>query len=173
MGHARIAFIRGHPNQTASALRYDGFHAAMTAAGLTIDPALIQQGYFTYRSGLEATETLLTRKNPPTAIFASNHDMAAAAVSVAYRRGLDVPRSLRRRFRRHSYCDDRLAGAHHRPTADCRHGWFCHRTAVAYYPPAQGRRRANCFRPRHGPCPDQARFRCSAVQGMTRGLQVV
>ena len=41
------------------ALRYDGFHAAMTAAGLTIDPALIQQGYFTYRSGLEATETLL------------------------------------------------------------------------------------------------------------------
>jgi LacI family transcriptional regulator len=94
MGHARIAFIRGHPNQTASALRYDGFHTALTAAGLTIDPALIQQGYFTYRSGLEATETLLTRKNPPTAIFASNDDMAAAAVSVAHRRGLDVPRDL-------------------------------------------------------------------------------
>jgi LacI family transcriptional regulator, galactose operon repressor len=94
MGHARIAFIRGHPNQTASTLRYDGFHAAMTAAGLTIDPALIQQGYFTYRSGLEATEKLLTRKNPPTAIFASNDDMAAAAVSVAHRRGLDVPRDL-------------------------------------------------------------------------------
>jgi LacI family transcriptional regulator len=55
-------------NQTASALRYDGFHAAMTAAGLAVDPALIQQGYFTYRSGLEATEKLLTRKNPPTAI---------------------------------------------------------------------------------------------------------
>jgi LacI family transcriptional regulator len=66
----------------------------MTAAGLTIDPALIQQGYFTYRSGLEATEKLLTRKNPPTAIFASNDDMAAAAVSVAHRRGLDVPRDL-------------------------------------------------------------------------------
>lgn len=43
VGHGRIAFIRGHPNQTASALRYDGFHATMTAAGLTIDPALIQQ----------------------------------------------------------------------------------------------------------------------------------
>jgi LacI family transcriptional regulator len=94
MGHARIAFIRGHPNQTASALRYDGFRAAMTTAGLTVDPALIQQGYFTYRSGLEATEKLLTRKNPPTAIFASNDDMAAAAVSVAHRRGLDVPRDL-------------------------------------------------------------------------------
>jgi LacI family transcriptional regulator len=31
---------------------------------------------------------------PPTAIFASNDDMAAAAVSVAHRRHLDVPRDL-------------------------------------------------------------------------------
>jgi LacI family transcriptional regulator len=94
MGHERIAFIRGHPNQTASALRYEGFQAAMTQAGLTVDPGLVQQGYFTYRSGLETTEKLLTRKSPPTAIFASNDDMAAAAVSVAHRRGLDVPRDL-------------------------------------------------------------------------------
>jgi LacI family transcriptional regulator len=94
LGHQRIGFIRGHPNQTASALRYEGFQAAMTQASLAIDPSLIQQGYFTYRSGLEATEKLLNRKSPPTAIFASNDDMAAAAVSVAHRRGLDVPRDL-------------------------------------------------------------------------------
>jgi LacI family transcriptional regulator len=93
-GHSRIAFIRGHPNQTASALRYEGFQAALSAAGLSVDPALVQQGYFTYRSGLEATEKLLGRKRPPSAIFASNDDMAAAAVSVAHRRGLDVPRDL-------------------------------------------------------------------------------
>lgn len=93
-GHSRIGFIKGHPNQTASARRFDGFQAAMHEAGLTPDPTLVQQGYFTYRSGLEATEKLLTRKRPPTAIFASNDDMAAAAVSVAHRRGLDVPRDL-------------------------------------------------------------------------------
>src|SRR4029450_3813340 len=52
------------------------------------------QGHFTYRSGLEATEKLLGRKSPPTAIFASNDDMAAAAISVAHRRGLDVPGAL-------------------------------------------------------------------------------
>ena len=94
MGHQRIGFIRGHPNQTASALRYEGFQAAMTQAALPIDAGLIQQGYFTYRSGLEASEKLLSRKTPPTAIFASNDDMAAAAISVAHRRGLDVPRDL-------------------------------------------------------------------------------
>jgi LacI family transcriptional regulator len=93
-GHTRIGFIKGHPNQTASALRYEGFVAAMTAAGLAVDPQLVQQGFFTYRSGLEATEKLLDRKRPPTAVFASNDDMAAAVVSVAHRRGLDVPRDL-------------------------------------------------------------------------------
>jgi len=93
-GHSRIAFIKGHPNQTASALRYDGFVAAMTAAGLTVDPSLVQQGFFTYKSGLEAAEKLFDRKRPPTAVFASNDDMAAAVVSVAHRRGLDVPRDV-------------------------------------------------------------------------------
>ncbi len=93
-GHTRIAFIKGHPNQTASARRYEGFQAAMQDAGITIDAGLVHQGYFTYRSGLEATEKLLARKKPPTAIFASNDDMAAAAISVAHRRSLDVPRDL-------------------------------------------------------------------------------
>jgi LacI family transcriptional regulator len=93
-GHTRIGFIKGHPNQTASGLRYEGFVAAMTAAGLSVDPLLVHQGFFTYRSGLEAAEKLLDRKRPPTAVFASNDDMAAAVVSVAHRRGLDVPRDL-------------------------------------------------------------------------------
>jgi LacI family transcriptional regulator len=94
LGHTRIAFIKGSPNQTASTRRFEGFQAAMQEAGIAIDPGLVHQGYFTYRSGLEATEKLLTRKKPPTAIFASNDDMAAAAISVAHRRALDVPRDL-------------------------------------------------------------------------------
>jgi LacI family transcriptional regulator len=66
----------------------------MEEAGYAVDPALVVQGFFTYKSGLEATEKLLVRKRLPTAIFASNDDMAAAAISVAHRRGLDVPRDL-------------------------------------------------------------------------------
>ncbi len=93
-GHARIAFVKGHPNQTASTRRFEGYQAALKEAGIAPDPALVQQGYFTYRSGLEAVEKLLSLKRPPTAIFASNDDMASAAISVAHRRGLDVPRDL-------------------------------------------------------------------------------
>ncbi|WP_109126971.1 LacI family DNA-binding transcriptional regulator [Dyella sp. C11] len=94
MGHTRIAFVKGHPNQTASARRFEGYQAALKEAGIAPDAALVQQGYFTYRSGLDAVEKLLSLKQPPTAIFASNDDMASAAVSVAHRRGLEVPRDI-------------------------------------------------------------------------------
>ncbi len=93
-GHTRIGYIKGHPNQTASKRRLEGFRAALLEAGIRSDPALVQPGYFTYRSGLKAAEKLLALSRPPTAIFASNDDMAAAVVSVAHRRGLDVPRDL-------------------------------------------------------------------------------
>jgi LacI family transcriptional regulator len=93
-GHTRIGYIKGHPTHAGSALRLQGFHAALAKAAIPSDESLIEQGYFTYRSGLEAAERLLSHPNPPTAIFASNDDMAAAVISVAHRRGLDVPRDL-------------------------------------------------------------------------------
>jgi LacI family transcriptional regulator len=94
LGHRRIGFIKGHPAQIASAERERGFVAAVTEAGLKMDDVSIEQGFFTFRSGLEAAERLLDGASQPTAIFASNDDMAAAVVGVAHRRGLDVPRDL-------------------------------------------------------------------------------
>jgi len=94
LGHKRIGFIIGNPDQTASARRLDGYRAALVEEGIAVDEALIVQGLFSYRSGLEAAEKLLDLPVPPSAIFASNDDMAAAAVAVAHRRGLDVPGKL-------------------------------------------------------------------------------
>jgi LacI family transcriptional regulator len=91
LGHRRIGFICGNPDQTASAERTRGYRWALAEAGIEVDEALIAQGLFTYRSGLIACEALLELPDPPTAVFASNDDMAAAAVSVAHRRHLDVP----------------------------------------------------------------------------------
>jgi LacI family transcriptional regulator len=71
-----------------------GFRAALDKNGIAPDEGLIEQGYFTYRSGLVAAQRLLAREPRPTAIFASNDDMAAAAVSVAHRAGLDVPKDV-------------------------------------------------------------------------------
>lgn len=94
LGHRRIGFIRGHPDISASAERYLGFVDALQGAGIDADDAPVEQGFFTYRSGLEAAERLIARKSGVTAIFASNDDMAVATVNVAHRAGLDVPGDL-------------------------------------------------------------------------------
>jgi LacI family transcriptional regulator len=94
LGHTRIGFIIGNPDQTASAQRLAGYKAALAEAEIGIDNSLIRQGLFTYRSGLKAAEQLLSLPNPPTAIFASNDDMGAASVAVAHRHHLDVPQGL-------------------------------------------------------------------------------
>ena len=91
LGHRNIGFIKGHPNHVASHDRYRGFCDALTEAGIYCEKAPAEQGYFSYRSGLSAGERLLMRKDRPTAIFASNDDMAAATISVAHRMGLVVP----------------------------------------------------------------------------------
>jgi LacI family transcriptional regulator len=94
LGHRRIGFITGSPAQTVSARRLEGFRTALAEAGLDADPALIADGLFSYRSGLEAARILLDAADRPTAIFASNDDMAAATIAVAHQRGLDVPGDL-------------------------------------------------------------------------------
>ncbi len=94
LGHRHIGFIKGHPNRTASAERWLGFETALREADCRIDPSSVEQGFFSYRSGLDAAERLLSVRPRPTAIFASNDDMGAAVISVAHRRGLEVPRDL-------------------------------------------------------------------------------
>jgi LacI family transcriptional regulator len=59
LGHQRIGFIIGHPNQTASGRRLGGYRAALADARIPEASELITQGFFTYRSGLDAAETLL------------------------------------------------------------------------------------------------------------------
>jgi LacI family transcriptional regulator len=94
LGHRDIAFIVGAPNQLASAQRHAGFIAALQDAGIKPEPRRIKQGAFTYKSGLTAAAELLEGPNRPTAIFASNDDMAAAAIATAHRLHLEVPKDL-------------------------------------------------------------------------------
>ena len=91
LGHKRVGFIIGNPHQTASAQRLEGFQDAMAAHMLDVPQGYLAQGLFSYRSGLDAAMRLLGQPDPPSAIFASNDDMAAATVAVAHRLHLDVP----------------------------------------------------------------------------------
>ena len=93
-GHRRIGFVRGHPNHMASDQRLFGYHRALDRAGIAYEPDLVRPGQFDFCSGAAAAETLLDLADAPTAIFASNDDMAAGVLAVAHRRDIAVPAAL-------------------------------------------------------------------------------
>lgn len=94
LGHRRIGFVQGRASHASSSYRLEGYRDALRRGGIPIDRELIVQGAYDYQSGMRAADQLLDLSRPPTAIFASNDDMAAAAVSVAHRRGIEVPAQL-------------------------------------------------------------------------------
>ncbi|ETI65645.1 LacI family transcription regulator [Sphingobium sp. C100] len=91
LGHQRIGFIQGNPRHRASARRLQGFRDCLADRGIELDERWITPGDFSYRSGLDAADQLLSLDTPPSAIFACNDDMAAAAITVAHQRRINVP----------------------------------------------------------------------------------
>ena len=91
LGHQRIGFIGGPADVSTAVQRESGFRSAMSAAGL--QPTLVARGDFTYTGGFEAATRLLS-KEPPTAIFAANDQMALGALNAALTAGVHVPDDL-------------------------------------------------------------------------------
>ena len=94
LGHRRIGFILGRPQHGATEQRYLGFIDELRAHEVPVDFDLIQTGNFLFADGLVCAERMLRSASPPTAIFASNDDMAAAVVSMARKFGIDLPGQL-------------------------------------------------------------------------------
>jgi LacI family transcriptional regulator len=94
LGHRRIGFIRAAENHIVSKTRYAGYLRALEHHGIAMDPRYVVDGDLTFDTGLEAAGKLLDLDRPPTAIFASNDDTAAAVVSVAHRRNIPIPEQL-------------------------------------------------------------------------------
>jgi LacI family transcriptional regulator len=93
-GHRRIGLITGPHGFRSAAERRLGFEESLAIAGIKLPRSLIAQGNYTFESGLAAAEKLLDLAPRPTAIFASNDEMAAGVVHSAHARGLRVPEDL-------------------------------------------------------------------------------
>ncbi|HEV7714472.1 MAG TPA: LacI family DNA-binding transcriptional regulator [Steroidobacteraceae bacterium] len=94
LGHRRIGFIIGNPEHYASGRRLEGYKAGLKRHGIAYRDDYVKQGYFVFESGLESGHELLTMAEPPTAIFASNDDMAAGVLMAAHQRGVSIPGQL-------------------------------------------------------------------------------
>ncbi|MGB3722308.1 MAG: LacI family DNA-binding transcriptional regulator [Pacificimonas sp.] len=93
-GHRRIGLICGPEGFLSPTERRAGFEEALAAAGIELSAKLIAPGDYTFESGVKAGLSLLDRDHRPTAIFASNDQMAIGTMIAARRRGIDIPRDL-------------------------------------------------------------------------------
>jgi DNA-binding LacI/PurR family transcriptional regulator len=96
LGHRRIGCITNAPlAYTAAAARLDGYRAALKAAGIPYDAALVAEGAFEPSSGHHAVVALLERDPagviPFTALFVASDVVALGAIGGLRERGLHVP----------------------------------------------------------------------------------
>lgn len=94
LGHRRIGFIIGDPDHRASYDRMEGYKAALEMHRIPFEPALVKQGDFHFESGISCGSELLKADPRPTAIFASNDNMAAGILTAAHQLGVAVPEEL-------------------------------------------------------------------------------
>lgn len=94
LGHRRIAVISGPSTVLCSRARVDGYRSALDDAGIPFDPELVRWGTFHTDAGHELALELLSRPDPPTAIFAGSDYQALGVIRAAAERGLRVPQDL-------------------------------------------------------------------------------
>lgn len=93
-GHRRIGFIAGRTGFSTTDERIEGYLAALDAAGLPFDEALLVNGESNSEPARIATRQLLALASPPTAIMAANNMMTIGAMHALRDAGLAVPEQM-------------------------------------------------------------------------------
>ena len=72
LGHRRIALINGPTSMDFAARRLRGFHDAMAARAVAVDPELVRSDEMTETYGHAAARQMLALDDPPTAFLSSS-----------------------------------------------------------------------------------------------------
>ena len=94
LGHQRIGFLWGSEEHRSSSERYLGYEQALKDYGITLDRHLVVKGDYTFDDGFRGARRLLALREPPTAIFGCNDEIAAGVLAAARSVGMDVPYEL-------------------------------------------------------------------------------
>lgn len=94
LGHRRVAIIGGRQNALCARARLHGYHAALDAARIEPDAALVRHGDFGFELAFEHALALLDLPERPTGIFAASDFQAFGVVEAARVRGLRVPEDV-------------------------------------------------------------------------------
>ena len=96
-GHQKIGFLCGDSDHNSSQERLKGYKAALKNNGIRVNSQLIISGEYSFQSGVDGAQHLLSslkKGDQPTAIFASNDEIAAGALFAARLNGMNIPEQL-------------------------------------------------------------------------------
>lgn len=93
-GHRHIACITGPSNLIDSRQRLEGYQRALLEYGIPYDKNVVIEGRYTFESGEQAADRLLSRGCPMDAVFAFNDMMAIGAMTRMNARGIGIPTDL-------------------------------------------------------------------------------
>ena len=94
LGHKSFGYILGLQGHISAQQRYSGYVRAIEEVGIEVKDQILERGNFTFKSGIEIAQNILTRPNPPSALIFANDDMAAGALFSAHKLGIKVPQDL-------------------------------------------------------------------------------
>ncbi|MER7081854.1 transcriptional regulator, LacI family [Saccharopolyspora kobensis] len=93
-GHTRIGFLRGPELPSTSRHRERGFRDRLAELGRPLEAELTAQGGFAHDLARSAMRELLSREDPPTAVFCANDLTALGAVDGAASLNRRVPEDV-------------------------------------------------------------------------------
>ncbi|MEH0970714.1 LacI family DNA-binding transcriptional regulator [Micromonospora sp. CPCC 205546] len=94
LGHRRIAMVIDEMHWTTGRDRLAGYRAAFSAAGLPLDDSLVVGAGWDVDAARIEAHKLLSRPEPPTAVFAANNVLAEAVWRAATELNLTIPDQL-------------------------------------------------------------------------------
>jgi LacI family transcriptional regulator len=93
-GHRRIGLINGPDTYPAAQGRLEGYQAALEAAGIRFDPALVRSGSWWQENGTQHAMELVSGPEPVTGIFCGNDWIAMGAYDAVREMGLRIPQDV-------------------------------------------------------------------------------
>ncbi|MEE9616045.1 MAG: LacI family DNA-binding transcriptional regulator [Anaerolineae bacterium] len=94
LGHRRIAYIANRRSHRSNSYRLQSYQQVLAANGIPVDEDLIIEGDGTLRGGSVAAQILLSRSQPPTAVFCFNDMTAIGVLSGLQQARIRVPEEM-------------------------------------------------------------------------------
>lgn len=91
LGHDRIGFITGLDDSDVGRNRFAGYLNALQRNGISQREELIYKGDYSFQTGIDGAEHLLSIDDAPTAIVCANDTMAIGVIKKLSKEGISVP----------------------------------------------------------------------------------